>query len=127
MLSDFEDAGPQALAAYQAAGLPGSIKALRADPGTLHAWTRFKSQYLVDFTQTLADRVRAIRGPQIKTARNIFAEPLLNPESETWFHQSLDDFLSDNDWTAPMPSPWMEDVPKEGADPWQDRRVDSVD
>src|SRR3546814_11906647 len=74
MLSDFEDAGPQALAAYQAAGLPGSIKALRADPGTLHAWTRLKSQYLVDFTTKLADRVRAIRGPQIKPARNIFAE-----------------------------------------------------
>src|SRR3546814_19373362 len=100
MLSDFEDAGPQALAAYQAAGLPGSIKALRADPGTLHAWTRFKSQYLVDFTLKLADRVRAIRGPQIKTARNIFAEPILNPESEAWFAQNLDDFLSAYEWRS---------------------------
>src|SRR5690606_16474571 len=32
MLSDFEDAGPQALAAYRAVGLPGSIQALRAVP-----------------------------------------------------------------------------------------------
>src|SRR5690606_15586105 len=52
MLSDFEDAGPLALATYQAAGLPGSIKALRADPDVLHAWTRFKSRYLIDFTHT---------------------------------------------------------------------------
>ncbi|AEC19773.1 polysaccharide deacetylase [Pusillimonas sp. T7-7] len=126
MLSDFEDAGPQALAAYQAAGLPGSIKALRADPGTLHAWTRFKSQYLVDFTLKLADRVRAIRGPQIKTARNIFAEPILNPESEAWFAQNLDDFLSAYDWTAPMAMPWMENVPKDGADQWLDSLVDRV-
>lgn len=40
VLSDFEDVGPQALAAYQAAGLPGSIEALRADAQTLQKWTR---------------------------------------------------------------------------------------
>ncbi len=126
MLSDFEDAGPQALAAYRAAGLPGNIDALRADPDTLRLWTRFKSRYLVDFTRTLADRVRAIRGPQIKTARNIFAEPILNPDSEAWFAQNLDDFLSAYDWTAPMAMPWMEGVPRDSADAWLDSLVDRV-
>ncbi|UYO92211.1 poly-beta-1,6-N-acetyl-D-glucosamine N-deacetylase PgaB [Pollutimonas sp. M17] len=126
LLSDFEDASPQALAAYREAGLPGSIEALRADPDTLHRWTRFKSRYLVDFTKVLADHVRAIRGPQVRTARNIYAQPVLHPESEAWFAQNLDDFLAAYDWTAPMAMPWMENVPHDGADAWLDSLVDAV-
>ena len=108
MLGDFEDAGPAALAAYQKAGLPGSIAALRADPETMQRWTRYKSRHLVDFTAALAERARAVRGPRIKTARNLYAEPLLNPASEAWFAQNPDDFLDAYDWTAPMAMPYME-------------------
>ena len=111
MLGDFEDAGPAALAAYQKAGLPGSIAALRADPETMQRWTRYKSRHLVDFTAELAERARAVRGPRIKTARNLYAEPLLNPASEAWFAQNPDDFLDAYDWTAPMAMPYMEKVP----------------
>jgi biofilm PGA synthesis lipoprotein PgaB len=109
------------LAAYRAAGLPGNIEALRADPDTLQKWTRYKSRYLVDFTMELADHVRKIRGPQVRTARNIYAQPVLNPESETWFAQNLDDFLGAYTWTAPMAMPWMENVPRDGADAWMKR------
>ena len=77
ILDHFEDASPGALAAYRAAGLPGDIGQLRADPDTLQRWTRLKSRALVDFTAELTERVRAVRGPQIKTARNIFAMPIL--------------------------------------------------
>ncbi len=48
--------------------------------------------------------------PQVKTARNIFALPLLEPESEAWFAQNLDDFLAAYDWTVPMAMPLMESV-----------------
>lgn len=126
LLSDFEDASPGALAAYRAAGLPGSIAELRADPDTLQRWTRYKSRALVDFTAELTQRVRAVRGPQIKTARNIFAEPILNPGSETWFAQNLDDFLGAYDWTAPMAMPLMENVPAGRENAWLDRLVDAV-
>jgi biofilm PGA synthesis lipoprotein PgaB len=126
LLTDFEDAGPQALAAYRAAGLPDNIAALRADPETLQKWTRYKSRYLVDFTKELTDHVRKIRGPQVRTARNIYAQPVLNPESETWFAQNLDDFLGAYTWTAPMAMPWMENVPRDGADAWLDSLVDAV-
>ncbi len=126
LLTDFEDAGPGALQAYQAAGLPGTIEALRADPAIMERWTRYKSRYLIDFTKTLAQHVSAIRGPQIKTARNIFAEPILNPESEAWYAQNLDDFLETYDWTAPMAMPWMEQVPEGEADAWLDRLVEAV-
>ena len=126
ILSDYEDASPHALAAYRKAGLPGSIQELRADQDTMHRWTRYKSQYLVDFTKELTEHVRAIRGPQIKTARNIFAEPILNPESEAWFAQNLDDFLAAYNWTAPMAMPWMENVPADEADAWLGRLVTTV-
>lgn len=126
LLSDFEDVSPPALAAYRQAGLPDTAAALRADPATLQRWTRFKSQYLIAFTNTLTELVRNIRGPQIQTARNIYAQPILEPQSETWFAQNLDDFLGTYDWTVPMAMPFMEGIPKNQADAWLDKLVDSV-
>lgn len=75
--------------------------------------TRQKSQRLIGFTRTLSQAVKNIRGPQIKTARNMFALPILEPESEAWFAQNLDDFLAAYDWTVPMAMPLMESVPAE--------------
>ena len=126
VLSDFEDASPGALAAYRAAGLPGDIAQLRADPATMQRWTRVKSRALIDFTAELTAKVRAVRGPQIKTARNIFAMPILDPQSEAWFAQNLDDFLGAYDWTAPMAMPLMENVPKGQENAWLDQLVDQV-
>ncbi|WP_417642580.1 poly-beta-1,6-N-acetyl-D-glucosamine N-deacetylase PgaB [Enterobacter kobei] len=126
MLTDFEDASPDALRAYQAAGFPASIAEIRRDPQTLERWTRFKSQALIDFTKQLTETVRAIRGPQVKTARNIYAMPVLDPASEAWFSQNLNDFLSTYDWTAPMAMPLMENVPPEQADAWLDSLVNRV-
>ena len=43
----------------------------------------------------------------------MFALPILEPESEAWFAQNLDDFLAAYDWTVPMAMPLMESVPAE--------------
>ncbi|WP_061795710.1 poly-beta-1,6-N-acetyl-D-glucosamine N-deacetylase PgaB [Serratia ficaria] len=126
LLSDFEDAGPDALAAYRAAGFADSVQAIRQDPQMLARWTRFKSRALIDFTQTLAERVRAIRGPQVQTARNIYAMPILDPASEAWFAQNLTDFLQAYDWVAPMAMPLMENVPQDESARWLDRLVGGV-
>lgn len=126
LLSDFEDAGPDALRAYAAAGLPGDIAALRADPAQRQAWTRMKSRALVDFTLELTSKVRAIRGTGVLTARNIFAQPVLDPRAEEWFAQNPDDFLAAYDWTAPMAMPLMEGVSYADAPRWLDRLVDSM-
>ncbi|MGX5217752.1 poly-beta-1,6-N-acetyl-D-glucosamine N-deacetylase PgaB [Pseudomonas segetis] len=123
LLSDFEDAGPDALAAYRKAGLPGDISQLRGNSATLQKWTVFKTAYLTDFTLELADKVKAIRGPQVQTARNIYAEPIMNPESETWFAQNLDNFLASYDWTAPMAMPLMEGVKLEDSNAWLEKMV----
>jgi poly-beta-1,6-N-acetyl-D-glucosamine N-deacetylase len=126
LLSDFEDVGQDALAFYSAAGLGVDIRAIRSSPEAMQAWTRLKSRYLVDFTLELAERVRSVRGPQIQTARNIFALPILEPESEAWFAQNLDDFLESYDWTAPMAMPLMEGVAPRDAERWLASLVQEV-
>lgn len=126
VFNDFEDASPAALKAYAAQGLPNTIAALRADPVVMQRWTRFKSRYLIDFTHELTAKVRAIRGPQVLTARNIFAEPMLNPGSETWFAQNLDDFLQAYDWTAPMAMPLMEGQEVKTSNAWLEKLIATV-
>ncbi|WP_338804941.1 poly-beta-1,6-N-acetyl-D-glucosamine N-deacetylase PgaB [Xenorhabdus griffiniae] len=123
VMSDFEDAGADAINAYQAAGLSASITEIRQDPEQFARWTRFKSQYLIDFTHELTRELKSIRGYQIKTARNIFALPILEPDSEEWFAQNLDDFLAHYDWVAPMAMPLMENVPLAKSNQWLSRLV----
>ncbi|XTZ39277.1 poly-beta-1,6-N-acetyl-D-glucosamine N-deacetylase PgaB [Salmonella enterica] len=118
LLSDYEDASAPALAAYKKAGFAGSLAEIRQDPEQFKKWTRFKSQALTDFTLELSAKVKAIRGPQVKTARNIFALPVIQPESEAWFAQNYADFLKSYDWTAIMAMPYMEGVDEKSADKW---------
>ncbi|MEQ0877700.1 poly-beta-1,6-N-acetyl-D-glucosamine N-deacetylase PgaB [Enterobacter vonholyi] len=88
--------------------------------------TRQKSQLLIGFTHALSLAVKHIRGPQIKTARNMFALPILQPESEAWFAQNLDDFLAEYDWTVPMAMPLMESISADESDAWLTRLVKAV-
>jgi biofilm PGA synthesis lipoprotein PgaB len=116
-LSDFEDASPAALKAYRRAGLPGSIKALRADPATLQAWTNFKTDTLIAFTKTLAAHARRIR-PALLTARNIYAPLMLDPRSDAWFSQDYDKFLAAYDYTAVEAMPRMEKIADSASSDW---------
>ena len=88
--------------------------------------TRQKSRLLMGFTRALGQAVKHIRGPQIKTARNMFVLPILEPESEAWFAQNFDDFLATYDWTVPMAMPLMESVPANESDAWLTRLVNVV-
>lgn len=123
LLSDFEDASPEALAAYQAAGLGNDIASIRRSPQQMQAWSRYKSQFLTDFTKELTQAVRNIRGPHIKTARNIYAVPILDPQSEEWFAQNLNNFIQTYDWTAVMAMPLMEEVPLKQSNQWLKKLV----
>lgn len=126
LMSDFEDASPPALAAYADHGLPASIELLRASPDLSKQWVKLKTQVLTQLTLTLRDKVRAIQGPQVKTARNLFAWPILEPKSEAWFAQNLDDFLMHYDWTAPMAMPLMEGISPESSAQWLEGLVAQV-
>ncbi|MDE1902032.1 MAG: poly-beta-1,6-N-acetyl-D-glucosamine N-deacetylase PgaB [Alphaproteobacteria bacterium] len=117
MLSDFEDASPAAMAAYQAAGFPDSIAAIRANPDMMARWTAFKTDALIDFTQELAAHAEVYRAP-LKTVRNIYALPVTNPGSEEWFAQNYPKFLKAYDYTAIEAMPDMENIPSGDQDDW---------
>jgi biofilm PGA synthesis lipoprotein PgaB len=123
IMSDFEDTGPAALAAYREQGLPTRLSELRSNPDTLHHWTRFKSETLNILTVNLRDRAQAASARHLKTARNLFALPVLNPDAETWFAQSLDDFLGVYDWTVIMAMPLMEGIPLTQSTQWLETLV----
>lgn len=106
-LSDYEDAGPDALAAYRADGPGATPAAMRADPALLARWTAAKVRLLDDFSMELAAEVRRYQ-PGLKTARNYYAEPVLDPAAETWFAQSFASGLKHYDQVAVMAMPYME-------------------
>ncbi len=106
-LSDFEDFSPAAL--RSAASTFGthntSIEALR---GPLkREWQAVKTHTLTQLTVDLTNKVKYYR-PNIKTARNIYANVILNENSKEWFNQSYGDMLNTYDYTAIMAMPYME-------------------
>ncbi|HBR1235546.1 TPA: poly-beta-1,6-N-acetyl-D-glucosamine N-deacetylase PgaB [Klebsiella pneumoniae] len=126
VLTDFEDVSPEAVAAWRQTGMAHDAAPVPQRPQERQAWMRFKSQTLTRFTLDLRQAVQAIRGPQVKTARNLFALPILEPQSEAWFAQNLDDFLAAYDWTVPMAMPLMESVPIDASQAWLTRLVQAV-
>ena len=115
--ADDEDASPAALAEYQTWGLPGDVAAIRRDPAMMARWTTGKTRYLIDFTQELAATLRAWQ-PSLVTARNLYAEPVMNPASEQWFAQNYEASLAAYDYVALMAMPRMEGKKESEADAW---------
>jgi biofilm PGA synthesis lipoprotein PgaB len=112
-LSDYEDASAPAVRQYRTWGLPGDLAAIRADDTLLSRWTNRKTETLEHLTLEMAAIVRAEQ-PQLRTARNLYAQVVLNPHAQAWYSQSLDDAIRDYDFTAVMAMPFME----KAADPY---------
>ena len=106
-LSDYEDGSRFGLAQNKEWGLPGQISDIRKDDDLLGRWTILKINALDRFAKELADLV-AVEQPNLLTARNLYAQVVLNPQSEVWYAQSLDNSLANYDFTAIMAMPYME-------------------
>lgn len=107
-MNEYEDAsaaGRQALVTVL--GPAAQFAELPNDPIASQAWARHKQQTLTDFTVTLAAHVRRFK-PELKTARNLFADTVLRPESELWLAQSFADALENYDYVALMAMPFLE-------------------
>jgi biofilm PGA synthesis lipoprotein PgaB len=123
-LSDYEDASPAALAYYRDHwNLPASVQAIRDDAELKKRWTQEKTAYINAFTVDLIKTLREYQ-PSLITARNLYAQPVLNPASEEWFAQTLPSFLATYDFTAIMAMPYMEGA----SDPekWLSELLDKV-
>ncbi len=107
-LDDYEDASSWALQVYrQQWNLPGDIGAIRTSPDLFRRWSRLKTEHLARWTDALTERALLYR-PRLKTARNMYAAVIMNPDAETWFAQSMEVFLKHYDYTAVMAMPYME-------------------
>ncbi|ABR90452.1 hemin storage protein [Janthinobacterium sp. Marseille] len=123
-LSDYEDASPAALAVYRDQWhLSGVMEEMRNDPQVRRLWAQKKTAYLNDFTLQLAATLRKYQ-PALMTARNVYAEVILNPDSEDWFAQTYPSFLATYDYTAIMAMPYMEGA--KDATAWLARLMDTV-
>ncbi|MDA3914919.1 poly-beta-1,6-N-acetyl-D-glucosamine N-deacetylase PgaB [Oleiagrimonas sp.] len=68
-----------------------------------------RTRWLIDFTHQLAARVRQWQ-PQLRVARNLFARPVLHPEAEKDFAQSLPAFVRAYDEIGLMAMPQLDHV-----------------
>jgi len=109
-LSDKEDASLAALAYYAKEwSLPPNIEAIQGDSILNQQWIKNKTKALTNFALEMKATAEQYRKP-LKMARNYYAEVALNPESETWFAQSMPDALANFDWVALMAMPYMENA-----------------
>ncbi|MBT8141193.1 MAG: poly-beta-1,6-N-acetyl-D-glucosamine N-deacetylase PgaB [Gammaproteobacteria bacterium] len=116
LLTDFEDLGDDAIGYYRNAGIEfESINDLIHDRAISNQWAKVKSRAIIDFTNELTAIIRSYQ-PEIKTARNIYAQVITNPVSEHWFAQNFEAFVSNYDYTAVMAMPYMEQ--KANPDAW---------
>ncbi|MBU9362294.1 poly-beta-1,6-N-acetyl-D-glucosamine N-deacetylase PgaB [Burkholderia multivorans] len=125
VLDDYEDASRHALRAYAQWGLPADVAKIRGNPDLMARWTRRKTRHLIDFTLQLEKIVLSHQNAgDVLTARNIFAMPVLKPESEAWYAQNYADFLATYDYVALMAMPYMERA--DDPEGWLDRLVRTV-
>ncbi|MFM8845803.1 MAG: poly-beta-1,6-N-acetyl-D-glucosamine N-deacetylase PgaB [Gammaproteobacteria bacterium] len=108
-LSDHEDASPEALAQYRGWGLPDNIASIRASDDLLGRWTLLKINYLDAFAREAIGVVRRDK-PSLYSARNLYAQVVLEPRAEVWYSQSLENSLRNYDFTAIMAMPYMENA-----------------
>jgi biofilm PGA synthesis lipoprotein PgaB len=113
LLDSNEDFHPAAVLYFSKNGIDlKSYASWKNNNEKIQKFTVLKTQALNDFTAVLLDDVRNFR-PEIRSARNLYAATVLNPESEQWFAQNIQMALHQYDYVALMAMPWME----ESADP----------
>jgi len=123
-LSDSEDFSPAALHFYnQRLNLISAVTDPSFNRETRFLWAQSKEAILTDFTHYLTERVQQYR-PEIKTARNLYARVIMQPESRLWFAQTFEGFLKAYDYVAIMAMPYME----KAADPsaWLKKLVERI-
>lgn len=107
-LNDYEDMHPIALNKFfHETGQKAEPNEMIDNQDIQSKWTDLKKSTLNEFINHLMEKTRFHR-PELYFARNIYANVLINPESETWFAQNYPDYLNSYDFTVIMAYPQME-------------------
>ena len=105
--TDFEDFSADAMEWYALHQIKENPEDILNNPELNNKLSEIKTDFLIDFTLELAETVRQYQ-PTILTARNMYARPVIAVESELWFAQNLEKFITAYDTTAIMAMPYME-------------------
>jgi len=108
-LNDFEDFNPAALDSQRKVTGDSGLAYDQWTHQQKEEWTKIKTEKISDFTIALKKAVLKYR-PQTLFARTIYADVLLNPESEEWFAQNYQNCLDSYDYVVVMAYPRMEKV-----------------
>jgi len=106
-LSEFEDDSQFARVANKATFNQANLLAIKSQDA--NRLQQLKSRQLTQLTLELAQILKRYQ-PELKTARNLYAPAMFNPQSERWLAQNYQDFLSTYDYTAVMAMPLMENA-----------------
>lgn len=106
-MTDYEDFSPAAQQVFRTRfGTPLTPEAIK-DPAIRNEWTKMKSEALNELTQELIAVVRQYRS-NCPSARNIYAEAVINPKSFEWYAQDFQTYLKTYNYTVIMAYPYME-------------------
>ena len=116
------DVSPSALAAYAAAGFPGTalevfhLKENSWDSFRMLQFALFKSTAISAFTGEIMTALRLVK-PSLLSSRNYFANAFLLADdlSVKWFSQDCASALQHTDYIAPMIFPYMENETPQGS------------
>jgi len=108
-LNDFEDFNSAAVPKYRQISGDDSIPYQNLSLEQKIAWTRVKTQTLIDLTNELKKAVLRYR-PEAYFVRTLYAPVLTRPESEEWFAQNYEKSLNAYDYVLIMAYPLMERV-----------------
>lgn len=103
-LNDFEDASPYGQAAYQKAF--GHAFSKNAPEAEQKQWMELKTRQLNQVSETLLGAFKENR-PLAITMRDLYDEPVRDPDSQAWFAQNYKDALKRYDYTVVMAYPQM--------------------
>lgn len=108
-LTDYEDFHPDAINKYtEHFGREVITEDMKEDTVLPGEWARYKTRVLIDFTDSLKQRVRKYR-PAALFARNLYGTVMENPDAERWFAQDYELFLENYDQVVVMAYPQMEE------------------
>lgn len=106
-LNDFEDfSRPARLLWRKEKGTELTPEFVRVEKNR-RRWTEWKTDHLDRLSELMVASFRRWR-PKAVSARNIYAAPAVQPESQDWFAQKLSNYLQRYDYTIVMAYPYME-------------------
>jgi poly-beta-1,6-N-acetyl-D-glucosamine N-deacetylase len=107
-LTDEEDFSDAATAIYrEELGVVPTDDMLKADAALRARFSELKTRTMIELTEQLEHRVRQ-QLPHIRTARNLFASAILDPDAAEYLAQDYDAFLEAYDHVALMAMPDLE-------------------